>query len=47
MSIITVVGLQTMSLGGCVSGVEPAACYHKVAGSIPLVCMSKCPWERY
>ena len=27
--------------------VEPASCYWKVAGLIPLVCMSKCPWARY
>ena len=25
-------------------GEEPASCYRKVAGSIPLVCMSQCPW---
>ena len=31
----------------CGSGVEPVPCYQKVAGSIPLVCMSKCPWPRY
>ena len=30
--------------GGCGSGVELAFCYRKVAGFIPLVCMSKCPW---
>ena len=29
----------------CGSGVEPASCHRKVAGSIPLVCMSKCPWS--
>ena len=23
-----------------------ASCYRKVAGSIPLICMSKCPWAR-
>ena len=28
-------------------GVEPASCYQKVAGSIPLVCILKCPWARY
>ena len=27
----------------CCSGVDPVSCYQKVAGSIPLVCMSKCP----
>ena len=31
----------------CGSGVEPAPCYRKVAGLIPLVCMSKGPWARY
>ena len=31
----------------CGSGVEPASCYVKVRGSIPLVCMSKCPLARY
>ena len=29
------------------TGVEPASCYWKVAGSIPLVCISKYPWARY
>ena len=29
--------------GCCDSGEEPASCYRKVAGSIPLVCMWKCP----
>ena len=29
------------------AGVEPASCYQKVAGSIPPVYMSKCPWMRY
>ena len=23
------------------------SCYQKVAGSVPLVCMSKCPWARH
>ena len=27
--------------GGCGSGLEPASSYQKVAGLIPLVCMSK------
>ena len=26
---------------------EPASCYCQLTGSIPLVCMSKCPWARY
>ena len=26
--------------------VEPASCNRKVAGLIPEVCMSKCPWAR-
>ena len=30
-----------------VDGVEPASCHQNVAGSIPLVCISKCPWARY
>ena len=30
--------------GSCGSGVEPAACYRRVAGSISLVCMAKNPW---
>ena len=34
----------SMHLGGC--GSEPASCYRKVVGSIPLVCMLKCPWAR-
>ena len=34
-------------LEGCGSVVEPASCYWKVAGSIPLICMSKRPWARY
>ena len=29
------------------TGVEPASCYWRVTGSIPLVCMSKCPRARY
>ena len=29
-----------------ISDVEPAPCYQKVAGLIPLVCMLKCPWAR-
>ena len=32
--------------GGC-SEAEPASCCRTVAGLIPLVCMSKCPWARY
>ena len=28
-------------------GVEPVSWYQKVAGSVPLVCMLKCPWARY
>ena len=32
--------------GSCGSGVEPTSCYWKVAGWIPLVCMSKSPLER-
>lgn len=32
---------------GCGSGVEPASCYQKDAGSITLVCMPKCPCARY
>ena len=31
----------------CGSDVEPASCHWKVAGSITLVCMSKCPWAGY
>ena len=27
--------------------VEPASCYQEVVGSIPLVCMSKCPYARH
>ena len=34
-------------MGGCGSVVGPASCYQKVAGSAPLVCVSKCPWARY
>ena len=30
----------------CGSGTELASWYWKVAGLIPLVCMSKCPWAR-
>ena len=30
--------VATTDRGGCGSGVEPASCYHKVAGLIPLVC---------
>ena len=26
---------------------RPASCYRKVAGSTPLVCISKCLWTRY
>ena len=29
------------------SWIEPAPCYRKDAGFIPLVCMSKCPWARH
>ena len=32
---------------GCGSEIEPASSYRKVAGPIPLICMSKCPWARY
>ena len=38
---------KTRIRGNCVSGVEQASCYQKVVGSIPLVCMWKCPWARY
>ena len=38
---------QDKDQGGCVSGVEPASRYRRVAGLIPLVCMWKCPWARY
>ena len=35
-------------LVGCGPEVEPSSCYLKIiiAGSIPLVCMSKCPWAK-
>ena len=36
-----------LTLNSCGSGVEPASSYLKVAGSIPLIRMSKCPWARY
>ena len=36
-----------VNMGGCGSRVEPASCYLKAAGLIPLVCISKCPWERH
>ena len=32
---------------GCGSVVEEVSRYHKVTGSIPLVCVLKCPWARY
>ena len=32
---------------GSLQSTLKASCYRKVAGSIPLVCMSKCPWARY
>ena len=32
-------------VGDCGSGVEPAS--WKVTGSIPLICMLKCPWASY
>ena len=32
---------------GCLWPRGKASCYRKDAGSIPLVCMSKCPWARY
>ena len=57
ITIVTIVGDDTVKkspfdryqpiLGGCGSGVEPPSCYWKVAGSVPLVCMLKCPWARY
>ena len=37
----------TLHAGSCGSGVELVSCYQKVAGSVPLVCMSKCPGARY
>ena len=37
----TVLQLLRRGGGSCGSGVEPAYCYHKIGGSIPLVCMSK------
>ena len=36
-----------MYKGSCGSGVEPVSCYWKVAGSIPFICMPKCPWARH
>ena len=38
---------QKKGKGGCGSGVEPASCDREVAGSIPLVCVSRCPWAKY
>ena len=38
---------HTSIVGGSSSGVQPACCYRKVAGSTPLVSMLKCPWARY
>ena len=38
---------KTSIWGGCGSRVEPASCHQKAAGSIPPVCMLKCPWARY
>ena len=32
-----------MSQAAVSQGVPPASCYRKDAGSIPLLCMSKCP----
>ena len=40
-------GLNFCFCPAVAQGVEPASCYWKVTGSIPLVCMSKCPWAKY
>lgn len=34
---------EALNEGDCGSGAQPVSCYLKVAGLIPLVCMSKCP----
>ena len=31
----------------CGSVLEPVPCYRKAAGSIPLFCISECPWARF
>ena len=38
---------KSLQVGSCGSGVEPVSYYWEVAGLIPPVCMSKCPWARY
>ena len=38
---------QIQNITGHRVAVAPASCYQMVASSIPLACMSKCPWERY
>ena len=35
------------AIGAVACGVEPASYYRKVLGSIPRVCMLKCPWARH
>ena len=44
---LTFADLLAIKCHHCGSGVEPTSCYLKVAGLIPLVCMSKCPWARW
>ena len=44
---IVLTSYNVCDVDGCGSWVEPASCYRKVAGSIRLVYMSKCPWARY
>ena len=44
---ISASGFMTDDAGSCGSRVEPASCYQRVAGLIPLDCMLKSPWARY
>ena len=44
--VLMLVG-NTCSRRKSCEGTPLAPCYQKVAGSIPLVCMSKRPWARY
>ena len=46
-SLLKIRGLSLKIGSGCGSGVGPTSCYWKVAGSIPLVWMSKWPRARY
>ena len=46
----TVATLLEFNSGSHLSGViitEPVSCDQKIAGSLPLVCMSKCLWAKY